>query len=841
MNKHIESELFQNYPIEFKEINPEDFQYVFSPNGERVERNIYTIENNGKKIKISPDNEGYINDTFQNSIDINYKNTVVVNAAVGQGKSYAIIQTIKRYYEAQEDYLIIVASPFVSLVKQYCNDIINTGIPEEDVYNYENLGRDNDINYIGKPVQVVTVNTLLGNPGEDGFKNSDIKREYLDRLDRYCELRKIKVVFIYDEIHDSYHNFKQQYIFNLWKWKNVIHKNFILSATYNEASKVVIEYLAELTDFKIKIIESERKRFLEKQSSLYLHYSSSYSFSTNTPEIKDLIKSLVGEGKKIDILCYSKALSKSIINPKEEIGKLLLATYGEVKDCTSDLITNQRVGNEAPKNQYDNTMCNVGTNFKTGVSIKKENHAFVIVMPPRSARLWFKNTYGIFSGGINSVIQALARQRNKGEIHIVLPKPDKFEYNSLEYTNMTNSQKEKFINYYDQITYHEETEKPVTYIKLNRQDYFMREFYENKLKRNVIREINLVESSSRSELPILSYPTYDQFKLEVGEDYLANEYPIFGEDISAYITYAALANQFINCTLKEIKFKPIILIHEEDYQLVIRGAYNYFFGIDHYNTWLQFGNFNLFYSDVRKALFEDFQLKLKKLDGSLKNIKQGSSIAKKFEIQLLAFTFKMWIKKGQPSNDIDYNRRNYFLDCISHTENVHLDNAENESHKKRIELYQILNYFRKKLINSLHEHQWGEDHYFCTPTTLWNEFYDERDKSIFRKLLELQESDTLLSNNVFEFKRRFANKSFNAKLKTFYSILVEDFLEIENTGANDPKITLYGSRRNIKPIISIPLVPHKYLAIDLISPQSYNEVQLDKMFEPKIANLGLNI
>lgn len=312
MRIEIQSTYFEDYPIEFKEINPEDFQYIFSANGERIERSDFEIENQGKKILISPNEDGYINEVLQEHIDIVHKNTVVVNAPVGQGKSYAIIQTVKRYYDAPEKYLIFVASPFVSLVKQYCEDIINAGIPAEKIYNYANIGRNADINYLNRPVQVITANTLLGNPGEDGFKNSDIKREYINSLISHCERNNIKVVFIYDELHDSYHNFKQNYIFNLWKWRHVIHKNFVLSATYNEASKIVIEYLAELTDYKIQIIESERKR-AKDQSTLHLYYSSSYNFTTKTIEINNLIKELIKRDKNIDILCYSKTLSKSIM------------------------------------------------------------------------------------------------------------------------------------------------------------------------------------------------------------------------------------------------------------------------------------------------------------------------------------------------------------------------------------------------------------------------------------------------------------------------------------------------------------------------------------------------
>ena len=51
-----------------------------------------------------------------NQNTIRRKNSVVINAFVGCGKSHAIIQTIKEYYNTT-DYLIIVASPYVSLVQ----------------------------------------------------------------------------------------------------------------------------------------------------------------------------------------------------------------------------------------------------------------------------------------------------------------------------------------------------------------------------------------------------------------------------------------------------------------------------------------------------------------------------------------------------------------------------------------------------------------------------------------------------------------------------------------------------------------------------------------------------
>ncbi|TDX84609.1 DEAD/DEAH box helicase [Epilithonimonas xixisoli] len=814
---------FDSFPIEFKEINPEDFQYVFDTSGTRISRSDFIIENGGDKILIEPNDDGYINDTLQGLIELEHKNTVVINAAVGQGKSHAIIQTVKRYFDAKEKYLIFIASPFVSLVKQYHNDVIKAGIDSGQIYSYEKLGRDTTKDYINKTVQIVTVNTLLGNPGEDGFKNSDIKREYINDLVKHCQEKSIKVVFIYDEIHDSFHNFKQEYIFNLWKWKSVIHKNFVLSATYNEASKIVIEYLAELTDFRIKIIESERKRFPKKQSDLYLHFSSSYSFTHKTKEISNVIEDLIARDKNIDILSYSRNLAKNLLNTSNDIGKLIFDTFGEVKDCTSELISNQREENEEPTNQYDNDKCNIGTNFKTGVSIKKDNHALVIILPPRSSRLTFRNKYGIFSGGINSIIQALARQRKKGEIHIILPKPDHFDYDTLDHSGMSPLQKDIFKDHYELVKYHKTPEKFVKYIKLNRQDYFLREFYDNKLKGNVLNEITAVSASGRNNtLPKLSFPTFQEFKLESGEDYLANKFSIFGEDISAYTTYASLANQFINCRLRGISFKPVIAFDEGSVQSMLHFVYKNFFGEDYLESLGQYSNFNLFYQDFRNSLYADYQLKFKKEGSSdYENIEKGSPVAKKFELQLLLYTYKLKHFSLKSTDDEDYTRSDYFLECISHSKDIDLSTLAEGDYKHRVKLYQHINYFREKLINSLYEYHRGRDHFFCTPTNMWGDFFSTSDVAKVQEIIVLLESDSILRDNMFEFKRRFIdNRTLNGKLKTFYSILLEDFLFIDKK-VRDPYITLYGSRRNCKIINSIKTIPSKAIAINLIESQDY--------------------
>lgn len=849
---------FQDFPIEFKEINPKDFKYsgLYGK-----DRNGFEIENNRTKIIIEPNEKGFINEAVQNNIQIDTKNTVVINAAVGQGKSYAIIQSIKRYYEAKEKYLVVVASPFVSLVQQYCNDIHKDGgIPENQIYNYENLGRTPFVPYIGKKVQVVTVNTLLGNPGEDGFKNSDIKREYINNLIHHCKVNSIKVVFIYDEIHDAIHNFKEEYIFNLWKWKDVIIKNYIISATFNESSKVVIEYLAELTDRKIKIIESKRVSNPDKKSDLYLHYNTAWQYTYNDPDIEILVESLLEKGKEVDILCYSKTLAKNIIKQKDsQIGKLLKQKYGkeDIQNCTSDLMSNQRPKNEPQKNRYDNNKCNIGTNFKTGVSIKKNNHAFVIIMPPKGARSLFRNKYGIFSNGVISIIQALARQRfvegfpNKGEIHIILPKPDRFDYKSLVYSGMNVAQMNFFSKAYDEIRSYEIREVNSRYFPLNIQDLLIRSFYEDKLNGNLEEEINHLNEIDRESLTRLEFPTYELFKLEHGEDYIANQFSFFGDDLSCYVTYCAFTNQFINCNLKGITYKSTVLLNENNIQVGLQHFFDTKLGDDYYYTRVQDSNDRLCYDEFKDELFNNYDVRLlktkKKKDNTSDWVLVKRDKNKLVEKQILRFVNNL--KYGRNSYfqedfenrlvDIDYPRSKYLLSCISYSIEIEQSDSS-ELECKRVEAFQSLNYFRERIIACIRSYRRGSMEYYYLPVNPQSDFISSKEDIVkFEKLVRnLVETDKMFVNEIFEYKSIiFKNTTIDNKIDSFYKKLLEDFFEFESKSI---KIKIVGSikkRDNVKKVISIKILPPTG-TLNLVSKSNYF---LDVEMDAKATLLDENI
>lgn len=762
-NKH-----FQGFPIEYKQINPEDF----SSAGFDVE----------EKVIIEPNGDGYIFDALRRVIGISDKKTVVVNAPVGYGKSYAIIKLIKAIYDIKPKSKIIVATPFVSLVEQYVTDINKVGnVPSSDIYSYSNLGRNKKESYKDKRVHVLTVNTLLGNPGEDGFKNSDAKRLYIDNIIDESFKDNSEVFFIYDEIHDAIQNFKEEFMLYLWKWKNVIHQNIILSATYNEASKVVIKYLAELTDMKIQIIESVRRIFPEKQSQLFLHYSSDYNFKSTTNELINLVDNLLLRNRNIDILCYSKSLAKSIISDKDGVGKKLKDRFGKLNDCTSELLSNQRPENLPPENRYKHDSCNIGTNFKTGISIKKDNHSFIIILPPRGSRLLFKNLYGIFSNGINDIIQSFARQRTNGEIHVILPRPDEFNFESLKKTTMSQEQRDIFEEHYSAIkSTNPEEENPVHYISLDKQNIILQNFYNEKLYGFLAEDDLTLHLKKRNILllPRLEFPPFEIWKLNRGEKYLANEIKFFGEDLSAYVTYCAFTNQFINCTLTEVNHKGSLLFNEGMIQKQLLSYFDTHFGVEYFRMKHIYSNFSMFYEDLKREFFNNFQIKLKVKDSTdYSTIKPGGN--REFEIQFLLFCHQFYQNYDNQlsiENDSDYTRCKYLLDCIVSASSLDSSNSKySVKQKARIKAFQDLGTLREKMIQAIQESTRSPKFKYL-PLKPSDDFKTFQDIKVIENIIAVLEDDPLFQNDIFLLRRNLVNKNVvEKKLETIYKVLINDF------------------------------------------------------------------
>ncbi len=563
-----------NTPIEFKEVNPEDF------------KDDYIIEG-GNKVIISPDDNGYIGEQLRSLINLQDKNTVVINAGVGQGKSSECINIAIEYINqknenGENDFVVIFVAPFVNLINQYEKRLLNQGIEQESIFNYSNLtsNADIDVEFASRlPIHILTINTLIGDPGEDGFIQSRIKRQYIPSIIENCHKKRKKVVFIFDEIHESIDVFKEKYVFNLWKWYHVLHKSFILSATYSESAKIVIKYLAELTNDKIQIIESERVKIPHKQSRLHLCLNNQYKYTGEDQVISYLVEQECKKGKAVHILTFSETLADDISLPValsdgtkvySKVGKILSKYFGDINLCTGDT-----------KNHFNELRCNVGTTFKTGISIENANVSLFIIMPHLGVyNMSYNKGFGIFTDGINSVIQSIARVRNSdnNDIFIVMPTPKKLISKPPEDIIVDN-----YLVWTTNVPDFARLKKTgvfADYFPLTSQVEILKEFYGGVICDYAelgIHNFNAryMNEGVRSETkPRLLFTNEQEFVLEDGNRFLASGYEIFGSDISAYLVWAAFNNQFENTTLQSVYFEGEILLKQGQ---IIEGLFAIFF------------------------------------------------------------------------------------------------------------------------------------------------------------------------------------------------------------------------------------------------------------------------
>lgn len=561
------NEHFEGFPIDFFSIQPNQFigNSGYAP-GDDANRALEDRLDDVTLDILELNESGYIAEALRQKVNFEHKDTTVINCAVGQGKTTAILQILKDHFQHDPDCYFIIAVPIVSLIKQYNKDLtIKLGFSDDQIFNYEDIDSELEISqqkysHPNRRIHLVTVNTLLGNPGDRVALQSEAKNMYLTAFSIMLRKNNKKVIIIYDEIHEAIKNFSDLGIAHLFYFGDVIQKNLVISATFNVNSIGVINKLSTLTDNKIRILEAPRT-IIRAQSKLFLHYDN-YNYSANNFTIKTLIKTLVEGDKKIDILCYSKKLAKAIISPENETGQILLEKFITVRECTSRLAGNQPINEQEEDsnvNKFDDDFCNVGTNFKSGVSIEKENHSFIIILPPSNSRRTYGSESGIFTEGINSVIQAMARQRTAGEIHLVLPFPLEFDFETLP-QNMTIEQKQIFEQFYSPIMFRREnnTDENVNVNnvrpRVNKYIPFSEHYNIVRNKYRILLQRLVLPFSINNEIPM---PTLDDFTFEHAEKIL-NQVGFLGRDLSSFITYAAFTNQFYNARLESYNVNSVI-------------------------------------------------------------------------------------------------------------------------------------------------------------------------------------------------------------------------------------------------------------------------------------------
>ncbi|AMA49987.1 DEAD/DEAH box helicase [Flavobacterium covae] len=766
-----------NVPVEYKKINVEDF-----------DSNYY----NATKECISPNPEtGYISEQLMPILirDLDIKNTTVINAGTGQGKSKCIIDIVSEYAN-KEDYIVVFALPYNNLIEQYyyeCKNIID----ENKIFSLLDInkpktktdfvfGAINEEDFINNSkinqfkIHILTVYALLENPGEDALFQSQRRRDYFKELIRFCEIHNKKIVLIFDELHDSIHTFKEEYIFNLWRFKNVVHKNYAVSATYNESSKEIIKYLSELTDNRIKIIESERIIIPEKQGDLHLILHQDNKDIVENDDLKRLFKRLLYEDKKFDVIVYSKSQLKKMQKKTyfNGINKSIL------NFCYNDIFNPNFI------RKYNKSKINIGTNFSTGINITNENHTLVIILPPRTNIKYFNNK-GVFTSGYVSILQAIARLRKTGDIYIVMSEPFGILENSLpSYIENKNRIIEIFQKF--------QTLGSVEYYDINIQKIDLFNAYK-EYTHNIKKAKKNIEEVNRNELNSLNYLRKEQFILKKGEKFLNSIF--FNGDLSTYMFYTAITNQLPNCKLKTIDFNPDIYFYSETLVESIRQHYTVLANSAYKNSLAQ-TNLMAYSGHQFFSIFDSF---LNKRKVYLDNILIDSVKIKELKMHYLlnVLTYGEYIYEERVRDYRKLIKPLYFKSCLSQVINlsstVDTISFENEQlnfyfnhYKNWIELIEIINRGieikrRRSVLNT-------------QATSLFIQKFNELD--MFNQLIRLINEDTVINLDLFPFYdtfKRYTNSSEASQ--SFYELLIDLFFKVSKNKSqiivNDKKVRFH--------------------------------------------------
>lgn len=651
------------------------------------------------------------------------------------------------------------AVPFVSLISQYQKDLIDLGITESQIFNYDKLGKgsaEGGLDYLdlNRKFHLVTINTLLGNPGENSPLQSEAKYQYIKNYSQLLETNDKSVVFIYDEIHDGIKNFSHIGEAHLWYFSRSLKKNIVLSATYNVQSIEVIKMLIQLTSNRLQILESER-RVCRPQSQLYLHFDNRYS-SKDLSSIPRIVIDLINNGKELDILSYSRKLCEKILESNNPLGNALRTRFGEVRKCTSNLASNQVTTDEDINvNRYNGDFCNVGTNFKSGISIEKDNHAFIIILPPDAGGP-YAATNGIFTDGVNAVIQALARQRHSGQIHLFLRSPlwmngDSFVGMNEEQAMILNSEIERVGRDPSTIRVRNNITIPrVRYIPFSEHKHLVKE----KWTAQIMRLLTPYSNNSN-----LTLPNLENYILTEAEKILTLK-QFLGKNIASFVTYCAFTNQFYNARLAGYSIPYSI---SDD-------------GIN---------------DDELEELFDD-KLNLLAVEGSWGhlNIKEKYTIMRNLVMQSLSNNITQYQQSVIKFKIINFLVMKYGDDISITVPSMKylslLNTSENQS-----QLFQKLRFFINKVNDSKYLSDNQEFYYFKNYESI-NLFENDKEE-LWETIRELKRQNPALNLNLMNFLRASTQENIGKK---FYDYII-------NAGYQtiSYRITTTEGRKNYKKII----------------------------------------
>ena len=146
MSAQLVNEHFNDFPIDYFKVRPIDFESIIQARGfvsaTQANEFINNFLENNPVSTIALNEEGFIGEALNDLIDHSQKDTTIINCAVGQGKTTAILNNLKKQYDEAFNNMYNVDIPIekdqhiVNMLRHISKRILNN---EDVTQDFEEL------------------------------------------------------------------------------------------------------------------------------------------------------------------------------------------------------------------------------------------------------------------------------------------------------------------------------------------------------------------------------------------------------------------------------------------------------------------------------------------------------------------------------------------------------------------------------------------------------------------------------------------------------------------------------------------------------------------------------
>jgi hypothetical protein len=360
--------------------------------------------------------------THLSALDPTYSDTTVLSFQVGTGKTEVLLDYVEQYASA-EGYVVFYCAPFLRLISEINAKLEHRGVT---CFDCTKLANQNEEAKVATPtipesvVYLMTPDFLLSSGGRKSAPQSARKRIFKEELRSHLHMNGRKVILVLDEIHEKTSVFDAERLPHLLEWYGIVHKVFVASATFTHDSVEVTKALSFLTERRIAVFQADRVK-AAKQARLHLHICAQNYSERNLHGLAGLAEVVRDDPhRKFHLLAAFKNLAKKLLEDK-------------------DSVPSQAVNERTPKpllltadnkTNFNASRCSIGTTFKTGVNITNDDALLIAVLPGGGIDNADATKLGAFSDMRSSVVQAFARVRNGGDIHVFMPPFTSYMHNA---------------------------------------------------------------------------------------------------------------------------------------------------------------------------------------------------------------------------------------------------------------------------------------------------------------------------------------------------------------------------------------------------------------------------